>query len=168
MSTKELDIASMMRQGMRRLASGIVIVSANDAAGKPYAMTASSITSISDKPPSLLVCVNHSARMNAAMAATDYFSVNILDESHQAVSTICADPSRIDSRFTVGKWIKDQESDLHILEDAVATFICAKKNSIDHGTHTIYIGDICSARVSNTKKRALIYLDGAYHFLGNL
>ena len=165
MTATELELANMMRQGMRRLASGIVIVSANDPDGKPYAMTASSITSISDKPPSLLVCVNHSARMNTAMAATDYFSINILDERHQAVSSICADPSRIDSRFTVGSWIKDKESGLSILDDAVATFICAKKNCIDHGTHAIYIGDICSARVNNAHKKALIYLDGAYHFL---
>ena len=46
---------------MRSLAASVSVISARDAIGKTYAMTASSVTSLSIDPPSILVCVNKEA-----------------------------------------------------------------------------------------------------------
>ena len=52
---------------MRHLAASVSIISAKDSGGKPYAMTASSVTSLSMEPPSILVCVNKSAGIHKAL-----------------------------------------------------------------------------------------------------
>ena len=49
---------------MRFLASSVSVVSAKDSDGKLYAMTASSVTSLTIEPPSILVCVNKGASIH--------------------------------------------------------------------------------------------------------
>jgi flavin reductase (DIM6/NTAB) family NADH-FMN oxidoreductase RutF len=51
-------------KSMRYLAASVSIISAKDANDKPYAMTASSVTSLTLEPPSILVCVNHDASIH--------------------------------------------------------------------------------------------------------
>ena len=49
---------------MRFLASSVSVVSAKDSSGKLYAMTASSVTSLTIDPPAILVCVNKGASIH--------------------------------------------------------------------------------------------------------
>ena len=51
-------------KSMRYLAASVSIISAKDSNDKPYAMTASSVTSLTLEPPSILVCVNHDASIH--------------------------------------------------------------------------------------------------------
>ena len=44
---------------MRFLASSVSVISAKDSSGSLFAMTASSVTSLTMDPPSILVCVNN-------------------------------------------------------------------------------------------------------------
>ena len=49
---------------MRFLASSVSVVAAKDSNGKLYAMTASSVTSLTVEPPAILVCVNKGASIH--------------------------------------------------------------------------------------------------------
>ena len=49
---------------MRFLASSVSIISTKDQSGNLYSMTASSVTSLTMDPPSILVCVNNGARIH--------------------------------------------------------------------------------------------------------
>ena len=128
-------------------------------------MTASSVTSVSNDPPSLLVCVNKSARMDFILSDSDYFCVNILSSGHQDVSEICATPTKGDERFSVGAWSAHRMHGVHHLEDAPAVFLCKKERAIAHGTHTIYIANLVEALVHPEKQQHLVYADGQYHHI---
>ena len=52
---------------MRFLASSVSVISAKDQSGKLYSMTASSVTSLTIDPPSVLVCVNNSASITTSL-----------------------------------------------------------------------------------------------------
>ena len=52
-------------KSMRYLAASVSIISAKDSNDKPYAMTASSVTSLTLEPPSILVCVNHVSKVSS-------------------------------------------------------------------------------------------------------
>ena len=52
---------------MRFLASSVSIISTKDQSGNLYSMTASSVTSLTMDPPSILVCVNNGARIHDAL-----------------------------------------------------------------------------------------------------
>ena len=159
------DLGAAMKQGMRYLASGVGVVTAKSADGERFAMTASSVTSVSDNPPSLLVCVNKSARMDAVMTESDSFAINILAKQHQEVSNNCAKPADGDSRFQLGDWQQCEDSELFYLKDAPSVFICKKSNVFEYGTHNIYIGDITKVVVADEDSELLVYANGAYRYI---
>lgn len=165
MNDKEQELSSALKQGMRYLASGVCVITAQMSDGKRVAMTASSVTSVSDSPPSLLVCVNQQAKLDAALKDTNKFSVNILSRDQEEVSNKCARPSEGDSRFQCGNWVQDPDSNIYYLEDALAVFLCEKKQVVAHGTHNIYIGDIWKVHVGDGSSDILVYANGAYHYL---
>ncbi|WNO11064.1 flavin reductase family protein [Teredinibacter sp. KSP-S5-2] len=156
------DLAQAMKTGMRRLASGVSIIASRGSDGRKCAMTASSVTSLSDTPASLLVCIHKDARINSVIAESNFFSVNVLHESQQQISQVCASSEDSDKRFSVGDWHTAPESGLPYLADAESVFICSLSAKHVYGTHNIYIGDICGVQVTDREAAPLLYLDGGY------
>ena len=54
-------------ESMRNLAASVSIVSAQDQQKKNFAMTVSSLTSLSMDPPAILVCVNKEASIHSVL-----------------------------------------------------------------------------------------------------
>ncbi len=158
----ERELADQMRLGMRRLASGVSIVTAKDEANNRLAMTASSVTSISDEPPSLLVCIHQNSYLVDAIRGTRVFCINLLSRDQKDISVHCASSVSEKDRFTFGEWERDENTGLHFLKGAQAVFICELVNEIEHGTHSIFLGDIRAVLAGSNPVDPLIYLNGDY------
>lgn len=189
--------AQALRLGMRQLTSGVCIMTANDPhKDQPYkedsnkenskdgrlpnavAMTVSSVSSLSDAPASLLVCVNQDTRMSSTLAEGDMFAVNVLAKGHEDISTACAMPEVGNSRFASGAWANDKTSHLPYLEDAPVVFFCTLEQVHEYGTHKICIGRLSHVYFSPEHKAAdvndldgladlLLYARGGYHLLNS-
>lgn len=156
----EKPVSEAMKLGMRRLASGVCVIAAR-IDGEGFAMTASSVTSVSDNPPSLLVCINKLVSQQEYFATHgSKFSVNILGAEHEAISNLCAgrEPGR--DRFTLGEWRKDKTSPY--LADAQAVFFCETDMLISYGTHQIVIAHIKRVQIGDVAFAPLLYADGSY------
>ncbi|TVZ39165.1 flavin reductase (NADH) [Alteromonadaceae bacterium 2753L.S.0a.02] len=162
MSQSEQETEVSMFEGMRRLVSGVCIVTARDARGERYAMTATSVTSVSGEPPSLLVCVNEKARIHQAISETDYFCISVLAPKHKQISVNCATPESAASRFEHGHWAKHEVSGVYYLSDAQAVFFCRKAQAIGYGTHSIFIGNVEATHVAEGESTVLAYMNGGY------
>jgi flavin reductase (DIM6/NTAB) family NADH-FMN oxidoreductase RutF len=161
LTTNTLELKENLRQGMRRLAAGVCVIS-TQVGGQRYAMTASSVTSLSDEPASLLVCVNKEASMYSLLAMGQPFVVNVLSQSQQDVSNICAARDAGEERFACGDWRKD-ESDMPYLADAQVNFFCRVDNdNYNYGTHNIVIGCLEKTIISTDTANPLVYVNGAY------
>lgn len=161
-----MSLAEALRTGMRRLASGVCVI-ATEVEGRRYAMTASSVTSLSDSPASLLVCVNKTAVMQPHLLKGQPLSVNILGVGHEAVSNKCAEPEAGEERFAIGQWQCDQETQLPYLGDAQAVFLCEVDNDgYEYGTHQVVIGRLTRLILPDIELDPLIYVDGGYRRLG--
>ena len=158
------NLAQAMKEGMRRLPSGVSVVSAQAPDGRKYAMTASSVTSVSDNPPSLLVCVNQSARICPVLNLGQRFAINILGQDHQDISVLCATGDQGEKRFNLGKWLVAPDKTPY-LQDAEAVFECEVDLVQPYGTHHIVVGKIIAVRVASSGPAPLIYLDGSYRKL---
>jgi flavin reductase (DIM6/NTAB) family NADH-FMN oxidoreductase RutF len=160
------SVSDAMRLGMRRLASGVCVISAR-IDGENFGMTASSVTSVSDNPPSLLVCINKMVSQQEYFSKRgSIFSVNILGAGHEAISNLCAgrEPGR--DRFSIGDWQQDKSSPY--LKDAQAVFFCETDMLISYGTHQIVIAHIKNVTVGGVAFAPLVYADGEYgHFVRN-
>jgi flavin reductase (DIM6/NTAB) family NADH-FMN oxidoreductase RutF len=154
------SVSEAMRLGMRRLASGVCVISAR-IAGENFGMTASSVTSVSDNPPSLLVCINKMVSQQQYFSKRgNIFSVNILGVGHEDISNLCAgrEPGR--DRFSIGDWHHDRPSPY--LMDAQAVFFCETDMLISYGTHQIVIAHIKSVKMGDVEFAPLLYADGDY------
>jgi flavin reductase (DIM6/NTAB) family NADH-FMN oxidoreductase RutF len=158
------DLARAMKDGMRRLPSGVCVVSTQTADGGRFAMTASSVTSVSDQPASLLACINRNARITPALTLGQKFAINILSKNHQDISTLCATGDQGSKRFDLGRWLLAPDQTPY-LEDAEAVFECEVDLVQPYGTHNIVVGRIIAVRVADSGPAPLIYLDGNYRNL---
>lgn len=159
-----VGLAEAMKQGMRQWASGVAIISAKAPDGSLHAMTASSLTSVSDNPPSLLVCVNQSARMAEILKPNTLFCVNILTQAQQQLSNTCANPTKQNERFNDASW---NITGIPRLNSAAASFECKAVKCVAQGTHNIVIGEISAVYLNAQSTQPLCYWNGAYAALAN-
>ena len=151
-------LVSGTKLALRRLASAVSVVTCSSG-GEPFAMTATSVTAVSMAPPSLLACVNRSARFHAAMDGAETFAINILARGQEAISRMCGGAVSGDARFAEGEW--DLSGPAPIVVGAQAAILCIRKAEMDYGSHTIFVGDVASVS-TNGHVDPLIYVDGAY------
>lgn len=155
------ELARLMKEGMRRLASGVAVISTQNEQGQRFAMTASSVTSVSDAPPSLLVCVHHTAGICSQLVPESVFAVNILGQHQIDVSVQCSVAAKGDERFELGAW--RSEHGAPVLDGCEVVFINTVQAVYAYGTHNIVIGDIKAVQLGSAPTvDPLVYLDGAY------
>lgn len=160
--SEQLDLGSAMKAGMRHLAGGVAVVATRGVDGAPKAMTVTSVTSVSDAPASLLVCLNRSSGAYQSLKSSELFSVNVLSESQQAVSERCARTPEDGDRFSVGDWQNHQAAGLPYLADSLVSFLCRVARKIDYGTHCIVVGDIEAVVQGEQDEKPLVYFRGGY------
>jgi flavin reductase (DIM6/NTAB) family NADH-FMN oxidoreductase RutF len=155
--------ADILRDGfrlaMRRLASGVAVVTCqldDEWAG----MSATSVTSLSMSPPSLVVCINRNARVRQALAPGRPFTVNLLDQAQGSISAAFGGEKSGPERFNVGRW-RAGETGVPFLEDGLAIIDCRVDGTVEYGTHSIIIGRVDHVRLAG-QAMPLIYFDGQY------
>jgi flavin reductase (NADH) len=156
------ELSHAMKLGMRRLAAGVCVLSTRTDAGELFAMTVSSVTSVSDDPASLLVCINKQVSQQGHLSTLgNRFAISILSHNQQDISNVCAGREFGCDRFAVGRWEQD-EFGTPYLADAQAVFSCRVDMASSYGTHHIVVGLIHSVVVGEGEASPLVYVDGHY------
>jgi flavin reductase (DIM6/NTAB) family NADH-FMN oxidoreductase RutF len=154
------QLGQQMKQGMRRLASGVSVLSARLADGDAFVMTVSSVTSVSDNPPSLLVCINRQIqRHEELLPAGSRFAINLLNVDQSEVSNLCAGRYQDRDRLSLGSW---NEDDWLFLADSQASFCCVTDKVVSYGTHEIVFGRIEQVKIHSEQVDPLVYSNGKY------
>lgn len=158
-------LSDSLRLGMRRLASGVCVVTSYTETER-FAMTASSVTSLSDSPASLLICINQTAAIAPILNKGQPLAVSILNADQQDISNKCAEKLAGDERFAVGEWAQHEATGLPYLETAQVTFFCEVDNDdYPYGTHRIVVGKLTDAIIADEDIEPLVYLNGSYQKL---
>ena len=143
---------------MRFLASSVSVISAKDSAGNLYAMTASSVTSLTMDPPSILACVNNGASIHDTLVQEKVFCINILKKSQQEISNLCSSKKFESERFKNDFWDIDE---IPFVKDAQSNIFCKVDETVSYHTHKIVIANVLRAQSSDTFN-TLMYADGGY------
>ena len=150
------------REGMSQLAAAVNIVTTDGVAGKA-GFTASAVCSVTDSPPTLLVCLNRAASVYPAVSANGVLCVNVLESGHEDISKLFGGKTPMEERFAAAGWsVLDTGSP--VLEDALLSFDCKISNVTSAGTHDILICEVQAIRARDEGK-ALVYFDRKYHSL---
>jgi flavin reductase (DIM6/NTAB) family NADH-FMN oxidoreductase RutF len=99
----EVATDTLFREALAHLASGVAVVTARRSDGVPCGIAATSLTSYSAHPPSLLVSVWHGSRCHDALAACDRFGVHLLKSDQIEVAHRFADRT-LDDKFEGLAW----------------------------------------------------------------
>jgi flavin reductase (DIM6/NTAB) family NADH-FMN oxidoreductase RutF len=139
-----LDLDELFREAMSHLASGVAVITARRADGRPCGIAATSLVSYSIHPPSLLVCVWHESRCHAAITAAERFGVHLLRSDQVAIAQRFADREAED-KFADVDWGWD--GDVPELAGVLAFLRCRRAANFERYDHTIVIGDLEAGRI---------------------
>lgn len=149
---------------MRWFAAGVTVITSYDAAGRPVGMTATAFTSVSLDPPMVLVCAKSDSRTAAAIAVHGSFAVNILAVEDRELAARFA--TRVDDKFDGVDW-EGRPPGVPALGDALAVVCCRVSQTLEAGSHLVYIGEVV-ATASKNDGDPLVYLDGGYRTVAPL
>lgn len=143
----EAAVTELFEEAMASLASGVAVVAARKPDGSPCGLAATSVTSYSADPPSLLVSIDHRSRCHDALAGCERFGVHILHSGEEHVARAFA--ARTDDKFAGLEWRWD--GDVPELAGALAYLRCRRSATFEHHDHTIVVGDIEGGRLEQAE-----------------
>ncbi len=154
----------LYRNGMARYAGHVQLVT-TEFEGLRRGVTVTAACSVSDNPPTVLVCLNSSNVNNAIFEKSGVFALNSLAAHHQALATTFAGLSGVpaEERFGLAKW-KVLETGAPVLADAAVSFDCRLTDIKHVSTHFVMFGEVKAMHFGEANP-SLIYLDRGFHTL---
>lgn len=161
---KEPVSDDVFRNAMSNLAAGVSVVTTDGEAGRA-GLTATSVTSVTGAPPSLLVCVNRESMLFTKLWENNVFCINVLCEPQQDIANVFAGRTGLDGedRFSQGQW-GSLESGAPYLEGARVAMGCHLTSATEIGTHAVVFGTLTEVRILSSQP-PLLYVDRNYHTL---
>ncbi|MBJ9984188.1 flavin reductase [Acinetobacter sp. S40] len=155
--------AADFRNAMSLLTSAVSVVTTAGLSGR-YGFTASAVCSVTDTPPTLLVCMNKASSSHLHFLENKILTVNVLGAHHQEISKAFSSKLTPEQRFEYGFWT-ELETGAPVLEDALVNFDCEVDQIQEVGTHTIFMCRIVAIQQSQ-HDQSLVYFNRGYHHVG--
>jgi flavin reductase len=151
----------IFREGMSRFGTAVNVVTTDGPGGKA-GFTATAVCSVSDAPPTLLVCLNRKSASGPILQKNRVFCVNTLSGECEALADVFAGRTGVvkDARFVTGTW-STLRTGAPVLDTAVAAFDCQVIEIRTMGSHNVIFGAVVDVRLTAANP-ALIYHNRAY------
>jgi flavin reductase (DIM6/NTAB) family NADH-FMN oxidoreductase RutF len=130
------------RSAMRQLASGVSVITTGRGEERT-GLTATSVSSLSMEPPTLVVCINRTSTTLKAMRKNRVFGVNVLAAGHRSVADRFAGRCNLSgaARYQGSEWIS-LVTGAPLLVDALAAIDCTIETIMEWSTHAVVIGRV--------------------------
>ena len=139
----DATVDELFGEAMASLASGVAVITARRPDGQPCGLTATSVSSYSAHPPSLLLAISHSSRCHDALAGCERFGVHILRADELPLAEEFA--GKGEDKFGRRDWRWDE--DVPELQGTLAYLRCRRGANFARYDHTVLIGDLESGRI---------------------
>jgi flavin reductase (DIM6/NTAB) family NADH-FMN oxidoreductase RutF len=152
----EVD-AERFRRGVGAFATGVTVITTRGR-DHAYAMTATAVSSVSLRPPMILVCVDGGGQGACEIARNGRFLVNILSADQEYLSRYFASrdrPRGADVLRDVAHRLT--ESGLPVLDGVAAHLECVLSSSHDAGDHVIFVGEVVGLAVDRSASPLLVH-----------
>ena len=151
------------RDAMACLGAAVNIVTTDGSAGRA-GFTASAICSVTDDPPTLLVCINRGSSAYASVTRNKVVCVNVLAARHEQLSRLFGGKVPAEERFAGAAW-STLVTGAPVLTDCAAAFDCRIADVVHVGTHDVLFCQVVALQRSGCTDN-LIYFGRAYHAVG--
>lgn len=148
------------RAAVGRLPAGVGVVTLGWR-GLEYAMTASSVASVSLEPPMLLFCVHQDSRFREALDQVSQWALSVLSDTAAPVADWFASPGRpVVGQLGRVPHTAGPLTGAALVDDAAAWFECRTTAIHPAGDHDIVIGEVIAARQGAPAAGGLVHLRG--------
>lgn len=158
--TPELVTSERYREVIGHFTSGVTVIT-TEADGVPFATTASAVSSVSDRPPTVLVCMNRDSETGNAISRSGRFAINILGVEQHELALLLA---RKGAAKLQGVRLTTGTSAIPILQDALAVLECTATERAIAATHIVHFATVDATL--NREGTPLIYFRGGFARLG--
>jgi flavin reductase (DIM6/NTAB) family NADH-FMN oxidoreductase RutF len=150
------------RSAMRHLASGVSIVTTGQG-NQRTGLTATSVSSLSMEPPSLIVCICRASATWQAVRANRVFGVSLLAAHHREVADRFAGHGKLSGamRYQGSEWTT-LVTGAPLLVDALAAIDCSVDSVMEWSTHAVVIGRVEAVHQPGGAQ-ALVHWRCGYH-----
>ncbi|MDT7839036.1 flavin reductase [Aquabacterium sp. OR-4] len=159
--------STAFRDGLARLPGAVTVITTNGPAGAA-GFTASAVCSVSDSPPTVLVCMNRSSFAHRFFAGNGVLCINVLSAAQQDLSALFANREvAMDQRFARTPW-QACASGAPGLDGALVQLDGRIAATHEVGTHSIFIVELGEVRLADAgaSHEGLAYFGRRYHALG--
>ncbi len=152
------------RDAMANFAGAVHVVTTDGVAGR-RGVTVIAACSVSDTPPTVLVCLNRENRSNDRFAENGVFALNTLASEHRPLAAAFSGMTGLSQtdRFAAAEW-ETISSGAPALAGAIAVFDCRIVAARSVATHRILIGRVTGLRFGEGEE-PLLYFRRDYRLL---
>lgn len=122
-------------------------------------MTASWITQLSMEPVLIGVGVDNKAVTHRLITESGSFTVNLWSAEDTKVFVKFSKPATREGNTLNGRPVHPGRSGAPLFDEAVAWMDCEVRQSIDFGTHTLFVGEVVDAGVTDDEQRTAAMSD---------
>jgi len=150
------------RNAMARLGAAVSIITTTGVDGDA-GFTASAVCSVTDDPPTLLVCMNRGGSLHDAIKANGVLCVNTLAAAQEHLSPLFAGFVDVPMAewFDAAAWTT-LVTGSPVLADAVVSFDCRIAQVTEVGTHSVLFCEVLAIQAGPAHE-GLIYFGRSYH-----
>lgn len=150
------------RDAMASLSAAVNIITTEGDAGR-CGITATAVCSVTDTPPSVMVCINARSAMNSVFQGNGKLCVNVLNHEQEQMALHFAGMTdmAMEERFTLSCWQKGPLSQ-PVLKGALANLEGEISQVQTIGTHLVYLVEIKNI-VLSPQGHGLIYFKRKFH-----
>ena len=148
-----MSVEELFRDAMAGLCSGVAVITARRPdSGEPCGLVATSVSSFSASPPSVLVSVDHSSRCHRALVEGELFGVHVLAAGQEQLAHVFA--GRGDDKFAGVEWSWDDG--VARIAGALSYLRCRRSALFELYDHSLLVGDVTGGSVAEGEP--LVYM----------
>ncbi len=150
------------RDAMASLSAAVNVITTDGEAGR-CGITATAVCSVTDTPPSVMVCLNASSAMNPVFQGNGKLCINVLNHEQELMARHFAGMTgmNMEERFTLSCWQKGVLAQ-PVLKEALASLEGEISQVQAIGTHLVYLVEIKNIHLRQ-EGHGLIYFKRRFH-----
>ncbi|WP_416475883.1 flavin reductase family protein [Streptomyces sp. LKA04] len=157
-AAQRLATDDLLRSVFRRHAAGVAVITATGSSG-PVGFTATSLTSVSARPPLLSFGIGTGSSSWPALAAAEYVGVHVLGEHQRELAATFARSGA--DRFGAPTAWRPGPRGVPVLDGVLAWLVCRVAARVPAGDHRIVLAEVLTGDPAGAGG-PLLYHQGGY------
>jgi flavin reductase (NADH) len=162
--TELTQIQKDFRSAMAHLPAAVNVVTTAGPHGR-VGITVSAVCSVTDSPPTVLVCVNQNSATHDIFNNNGQVCINVLSGEHEELARHFSGATRVpmEERFGWDIWEKDEDQ-VPVLRDALVKIVGRISGRSTQGSHSVIFVQVDRVEVQE-ERDSLVYFKRQFHRL---